>query len=190
MISATNINNQTSFTSVIPVRVFIDGLETTDAQLVKKSCRQLSNLLASPSKNDIQKEIMTTFAHYDKSYVPKFQTGYTCKPSEIFRCVTDFPQNFFITGSQAKELHVLGKSIGVAINSANQRGITTSFDTMVAKRNYGHKLKEILSKTANRLSEISDGIKRPLTLNLNMKSNEKYGLTTFKMQPDSINFNA
>lgn len=188
MISAINSNKQPSFTSVMPVRVFIDGMETTNKKLIQTSCRQLSKMLSSASKNDGQKRIMQTFAQYDKQYIPELSKGYSCKPSEMFKCIVSYPKNFFISGKQAKEIQIAGENVGKALSSSKARGIDISFDLMVARKNYAYTIDSIIAAKSNRLTEINEGSNKPLTLNINMKSNGKYGLSTFKMQPESINF--
>ena len=73
MISAINNNkanyNQ-NFTSVVPVRVKIDGLETFDEKVIRSACRQLSNILAGPTKENEAKKIaaIRTFSNSDPDY--------------------------------------------------------------------------------------------------------------------------
>ena len=53
MISAlNNRSNNPSFTSVVPVRVFIDGLETFNQKNIKTACHQLTSVLVGPAKNN------------------------------------------------------------------------------------------------------------------------------------------
>lgn len=196
MISA--INSTPSFTGVVPVRVFVDGLETFDEKLIKTSCRQLSTILAGPNKTEPKLSLIKKFAQYDKDYdlnkgihgYPKKETHKSIHPSEFFRCVIDRGRTFLITEPQAGILKALGKAIGEEKEACKMRGIKNSFDLMVAKRNYGRKISDFISSAKLRMTEKSENPNKwnPVTLLINMKSNEKYGLSTFKMKLDDINF--
>lgn len=196
MISAVQPKTQPSFTSVIPVRVFIDGLETFDEKLIKTSCRQLSNILAGPSAKEPNLAIIRKFGLFDKHYsVEKGVQGYpkqphhkSIRPSEFFRTIIERGKTFLITGPQAEHLHTLGKAIGSEKQACNERRIADSFDLMVAKRNYGRTIANFLSNAKLRIAEITENSRKMLTLNINMKSNEKYGLSTFKIKLNDINF--
>lgn len=196
MISAVQPKTHPSFTSVIPVKVFIDGLETFDEKLIKSSCRQLSNILAGPSPKEPQLSIVRNFGLYDSHYsIEKGIKGYpkephhkNIRPSEFFRTVIDRGRTFLITGPQAEQLHTLGKAIGNEKQACNERRVVDSFDLMVAKRNYGRTISKIINNSKLRLAEIVENSRKMLTLNINMKSNEKYGLSTFKIKLEDINF--
>lgn len=196
MISAIN-SSQPSFTSVIPVRVFIDGVQTTNEKLIKSSCRQLATVLAGPAKSDKSAAIMRKYAKCDKDYrldlgingYPKAFNHKNLQPSSYFRNIsTEDGRTFFVTGAQAKRLNEFGKAIGQEKKVCNTRQISDSFDLMVAKQNYGNLILDMISDAKSRIFAIVNEKYTPLTLNLGMKSNGKYGLTTFKMNLDDIAF--
>ena len=65
------INNNTTFTSVVPVRVRIDGMEVVDEErYILSACRQLSRILAGPTKEkEITKlAVIRKFAGIDPDY--------------------------------------------------------------------------------------------------------------------------
>ena len=77
MISAINCSQQNniSFTSVVPVRVFIDGMETFNPKNLKYATHKLTSVLAGPAKNDNKKlKIIREFAKYDPDY--NLELGY------------------------------------------------------------------------------------------------------------------
>lgn len=194
MISA--INSTPSFTGVVPVRVLIDGLETFDEKLIKSSCRQLGTILAGPNKTEEKLSIIKKFAKYDKDYdLGKGIHGYpkhhkTIHPSDFFRCIIDRGRTFLVTGPQAEIIKGFGKAVGAEKEACKMRGIKTSFDLVVAQRNYFRKITDFISASRLRMTEKSENPKEwnPVTLVIKMKSNEKYGLSTFKMKPDDIEF--
>lgn len=68
MLSAIN-NNNPSFTSVIPIRVFIDNMESFSPKLTRAATRQLTTTLAGPVKGDSKKyDIIRKFAQRDPDY--------------------------------------------------------------------------------------------------------------------------
>lgn len=198
MISATN-NSNVSFKSVVPVRVFIDGMETIDKKNIKSACRQLSNILAGATK---RYDISDTFAKFDPDYksyfaktgYPKITSGEKPQPSDFFRCIDGGSQMYIFTGNEAFKLRELGKKIGTNRTESKHRNIQNSFDLHTAKRLYANTIMNFLRSTKLRITEYFDNLTgtrygRPVTLNINLTSNGKYGLSTFKMNIDSIEFN-
>lgn len=194
MISA--VNSSPSFKGVVPVRVFIDGLETFDEKLIKSSCRQLSNILAGPSNTEPKLSIIRRFGQYDRDYrvergfhgFPISENHKNVHPSEFFRCIIERGRTFLITGPQAERLHDLGKTIGSERSLARERGLRETFDLRVAKLNYGRAITNYLNNSRIRMTEFIEAKRRPVTLFINMLSNQKYGLSTFKMKLDNILF--
>lgn len=178
MLSA--ITSQQSFNGVVPIRVFIDGMETFDEKLIKSSCRKLSNILISPQKHP---EFAHEYAKYDTQY--KLIDYKNCNPSDIFRCIFDRRGKFLVSGSQANSINIKGKAIGIEKQICKEKGVKTSFDLVQAQKKYYKTISDILSSLKLRLT---DKNKNAVILNINMKSNGKIGLTTFKMQPENISF--
>ena len=185
MISALN-NTNPSFKGVVPVRVFIDGMETFDKSLIQSSCRQLGNILTKEPKTDKAKLIMEHFEKYDPDYSPKMK--FPSKPSDFIRSVIDRGKAFITTGPQTEAIQKYGKMIGEEKRICKERRVINSYDLMVAKKNYGRIISDILSYAQFRMAESTENLWKPVTLNINMKSNGKHGLSTFKTQLDSIDF--
>ena len=186
MISATNNRTNPAFTSVVPVRVFIDGMETFDSSLIKSSCRQLGNVLTKEAKTDKSKTIMEQFAKYDPDFNPKMQ--FPSKPSDFIRVVFDRGRAFLTTGPQTEAIQKYGKLVGDEKRVCKERNVLNSYDLMVAKKNYGRVIADILNYAQFRMAESSEQLHKLVTLNVNMKSNGKHGLSTFKTQLDNIDF--
>lgn len=183
MISA--INNSPAFKGIVPIRVFVDGHETLDPKLVRSASRQLTAALIQPQKTQ-SKAIAELFSKFDPQYK---KGGYPekSKPSDFFRCLIDRRGNFLATGEQALLVNKLGKDIGKEKQVCHERRIHDSLDLIIAKKKYGHTISQILTSTALRLKNAANSM-RPVTLNINMKSNGKYGLSSFKMQLSDILF--
>lgn len=182
--------NCQSFTSSIPARVFIDGLETFDEKLIKSSCRQLSNTLAGNRKNNLITEKFAKYVpDYNKNEASNANLRKNALPSDYMRCIINKNKTYLITGMHADLLKQTGKNIGLERAACKDRGVGYSFDLMVSKQNYGRVVSDLVNNMKIRLREVIDNRQgKPLTLNINMKSNRKYGLKTFKMNLEDINF--
>ena len=199
------INNNTTFTSVVPVRVRIDGMEVVDEErYILSACRQLSRILAGPTKEkEITKlAVIRKFAGIDPDYnllygisgYPKSWNQTNIQPSDYFRHICDDKKrHFFLTGAQAEKLRELGEQIGSARKDCKTRNISNSFDLMTAYGKYWGAIKYFIKHKEFRLTENFDYASNkkfgnPVTLVIDMISNHKYGLTTFKMKLDSVSF--
>lgn len=202
MYSAIN-NKNTSFTSVVPLRVYIDGMETFNQKNIRSACRQLSSTLAGPAGNDSKKiNIVKEFSKFDPDYIIQYGLhGYpklkgqkkNMQPSDYFRCIADDSRSYLFTGEQAKKLRELGKSVGQEQQICKARRIQNSFDLQVAKRNYGFTIANFIRSTKLRLREAFDittkqKTGKPVELNIHMASNGKYAQSNFKMFLDKISF--
>ncbi len=203
MYSAINNNRHPSFTSVIPLRVHIDGMETFNQKNIRSACRQLSSILAGPAGDDQKKiNIIKEFAKHDPDYSIHYGLkGYPnlkgekkkMQPSDYFRCIVDKTKSYLFTGDQAKRLRELGKAVGQEQQICKSRKIPNSFDLQVAKRNYGFTIANFIRSTKLRLRETFDNITKqkigkPMELNIHMTSNGKYAQSNFKMNIDNITF--
>lgn len=204
MISATNQSQSLniSFTSVVPFRVFIDGMETFNKQNLKYAAHKLTATLAGPAKNDNKKlQIIRNFAKHDPDYniefgihgYPKRKNKKNIQPSDYFRCIFDKEGSFLFTGPQAEKLQELGKSIGSEKVCCKSRKISNSFDLQAAKHYYGFVIGNFMRSAKLRIKETFDPLTRikagkPVEMHINMSSNKKYGMKSFKMQLDSIDF--
>jgi hypothetical protein len=196
MISAIQ-NNNPSFTSVIPVRVYIDGLETFDKKLIQSSCRKLSSALVGtkPKRIDIMRTLAQKDPHYklglDGNFVPPARPWSRVKaiPSDFFKYITNKGKTFLFTGEQAIKLGTAGKAIGEETAACKTRGVENSFDLMVAKKNYGNIVQDCLNSPKLRIyDKLVPKKSDPLTLNINMRSNKKYARKDFQIELDNITF--
>ena len=146
MLSA--INSQQTFLGVVPIRVFIDGMETFDEKLIKSSCHKLSNILTSPQKYP---EFAKKYAEYDSQYkLINYKKG---KPSDFFRCIFDRRGKFFVSGKQAEILKEKGKAVGFEKKICKEKGVLNSFDLIVAQKKYWKSISDILSSLKLRLTD-------------------------------------
>lgn len=204
MISAlNNRSNNPSFTSVVPVRVFIDGLETFNQKNIKTACHQLTSVLVGPAKNNEKNlAIIREFAKHDPDYninygfygYPKKFNKKSIQPSEYFRCIADNNNCFIFTGPQAEKLKELGKALGAEKIACKTRNIKNSFDLQAAKRSYRFMIGNYIKSTKLKIKETFDEktrqkLGKPVEMIINMTSNGKAGLKTFKMKLADISFN-
>lgn len=195
--------NSTRFTGTIPVRVFIDGMETFSEKEIKTASRQLTTILTGPLKNNEENmQIAKKFARRDGSYnlsqaingLKRKEHWIKSSPSDFFRVIKNkFNQFLLFTGPQGEEVAKLGEKVGKAKAEAKERNCTQSFDVVVAQKNYEHYLLNTLKNLKLRITEHFDPVTKikqgePVELNILMTSNKKYGQKNFKMKLSDINF--
>lgn len=193
----------TSFKGTIPVRVFIDGMETFQEAPIKNAARQLTTILAGPLHGNEQGlHIARKLAGVDPDYninraIHGFKLPEKWKkatPSDFFRLLkSDDGKFILLTGHQGEQMANLGKALGIARGEAKERNCSNSFDVIVAKRNYESYMKNCLKNLKLRITEIfnrntKQKIGAPIELNIHMTSNKKYGKSTFKMKLSDISF--
>jgi len=204
MISATsNYGYKQTFTSVVPVKVKIDTMETFDSKFVSSACNQLSKILTGPTKqtNTHAISIIRNFAQHDPDYnflnglngFPKLFKKSKVVPSDYFRYVAEHGKHYFITGKQAEIIRNNGIAVGLARHNCKVNEVSDSFDLQFAQKEYWETIKRFITNKKLRLTEdykqaTAEKIGEPVTLVINMKSNGKYGKTTNKMTIDSIEF--
>lgn len=182
------IKNSNTFTSAVPVRVFIDGKESFDEKLIKSSCKELGDMLTNPDLPEEQRNLSKLYAHYDRHYSGNKSFPKKYKQSEFFRYLQYNERAFLITGPQTKYLQRMGAAIGSELKACKEAGIENSFNLTVAKINYRNAIYEILSSRLLRMAEIGENFKKFVTLNIYMKSSGKYKSSSFKMKLDNIRF--
>lgn len=161
MISAV-ANNQPSFKSVVSVKVFYEGMEQTDPDMIRLGFKQLAKTLVGPLKGKTNSQrIAKKFSEHDPDYSIVWGiTGYPplfpdvkTHPSDYFRMIDDIMKTgkmFLVTGPQANRLKELGRKIGAI--KANK--LNMSFDD--AKKEYKNYLNKILYDRKLRLREKFD----------------------------------
>ncbi len=190
----TSINGNLSFTSVVPVRVFVDGMETFNQKLIKSSCHQLNNVLKGPSNSGHKLSIIKKFAQHDPDY--NLQMGYyghDSIASDYFRCITKNNKSYIFTGAQAEVMKKTGKLIGLERKNCKEKNYATNFDLMFARKSYENNIINFLKNPNLRIKEFLNPNTlqksgRPVHLNILMSSNKKYGLASFKTHLDDISF--
>lgn len=200
--------NSPSFTSVIPTKVVIDGREVVNPENVQKGCRKLIETLAGPIKNNQKAQsIAKKLAKIDKDYnYSTAMNGYACKvfenrklvkktASHFFRYINTGGRNFLVTGPQAEMLAKSGKELGLAKSAAKAADKTDTYEQYMAKRTYAELINKITNNKMFRVREGYDAATRKNTdretfLTIFLKSNQKYGKKDFKLEVDTIEFNA
>ena len=191
--------NNISFSGVIPIRVYIDGMETLADKNIRAATRQLTTILAGPAKNSEHSiSIIKKLAVRDPDY--DFSKGYEgfCKikkstPSDFFRIIHDGNRYYLFTGYQGEQIAKLGKEVGNQKATAKYNNGENSFDLYVAKRKYEDYIKTSINNIKLRITEYyikqtRQKTGQPVTLNIFMESNKKYTKTTFKMKLKDIIF--
>lgn len=197
-------NSSPNFSGVIPIRVYIDGMQTFTEKNMKTAAHQLTKILAGPVKNDeFSLNIARKFARKDPDFdLLRAYEGFKLPdkrkkstPSDFFRIIRDKQHNRFylFTGLQGEHTAQLGKKIGIERSAANIRNCPQCFELFVANKNYEAYIKNCLENLKLRITETYNQITRqklgtPIELNILMKSNKKYGTSAFKTKIEDITF--
>lgn len=154
--SINNINSQQnkyktqakpSFTSILPVKVFIDGCPSTDAKNIKKVVRELSEILFHPKNDAKALEIRRVFAERDRDF-----NHIRCsdEKSNVLRNRTIDGLSFLFTGTQAHKLDELGREIGPAkAKSLRVFHTTKTYEVRVKVKGYFDKIKAFIQSNAS-----------------------------------------
>lgn len=196
-------NNSISFSSVIPLKVYIDGMETFGEKNIKAASRQLVKTLTGPIKNKQKETIIAgKLAQKDPDYdfsraiygFIKNNKKEKAVPSDFFRVVRDKNNRYYLlTGKHGEHLADLGKTVGNERYATKNQNCPNSFDLHVAKKNYERFIRECINNLKLRLTEFYNHNTKQkggstVELNIHMESNKKYGKTNFKMNLADITF--
>lgn len=187
-------SSRVNFTSVVPVRVIIDGQTSLRTNNVRRAIREFQSILTNPaSKNDKFIKIKKEFSFKVKDlnyYGEKVQIG------EVVRNIVDPKKGlgYIFTGIHAENLNILGKAIGPEKHKALEiLGTPKSFESSAAVRAYFEKANEFISHAKSRVS----GKINPktmsyegdeLVLNIYAKSVGKPGINGYKFEIDHVEF--
>lgn len=188
--------DKTKFTSVVPMRVYINGKPSADAANIRRATRLLTKVLKGPSgDNEHARHIVKTYAKYDKDYDYRSGClGYNSPTGSLFRNYIDRTQAYFLTGKQAMEIEALGRKIGPAKSDGLYRlGSTKTFESKSRINDYYDRIKYFIQNPVLRIREnISPTTNayegKPLTLNIYTVSDGNYGKKGFQLLLDDIDF--
>ena len=189
----TKLQAAPSFTSVLPVKVSIDGHPSADVKNIRRVLKQLSNILFAP-KNDREKLMRRVFAEHDRSFSliessddkGNVLRNYVPKNSDI---------SYLFTGAQAQALDELGRKIG----PARAKGLRIcknpkTFEAQSRAHQYFDKIMQLIysngtahmSETITPKTRVYQG--RNLGLQIEAKSQGKFDKKGFKVIIDRIIF--
>lgn len=161
--------NNVSFTSVMPLKVFINGKFSAEEADILRATKQLTAVLKGPCGKSPEKlDIIREFAKHDRDYsYERGFLGYKGSTSEFFRR----SDSYFFTGPQAAALDNFGKRIGPAKKEGNNNFTALYFSKM---RNFIDapllRVREFLNKETRQYEG------EPVSLNIYTTSSGKSGL--------------
>lgn len=135
-----------SFKSVIPVKVFIDDLPSTDEKNINRGILRLYNIIFKPAKNKFDSEIKTKFVQFIKDF--KEPSGSDVKK----RCLTSSNDNgkfYLFTGPEAEKLGDLSDEIGWAQREGLIKHDTSkTYEAKAKKKAYFDQIKRFINSNA------------------------------------------
>ena len=184
--------NNVNFTSVVPLKVFIDGMPSTDVANVKKAVVATAKILTSTANgNQKSLSMIRKFIKYDRDF--SYNAG-GCKSGELIRNTVSQGEAYLFTGEHAKVLNELGKKIGpVKSQGLAQFNTTKTFEANTFAKNYFDKMRDFLSYPKIRIKEFINPKTRayegePMELHIHAKSKGQMGKAGFKLDIDAIDF--
>lgn len=170
-----------SFKSVIPVKVFIDDLPSTDLRNINRGILRLYKILSKSVKNNTELEMKTKFLEHVKDF--KLPNSSQAKKASITSS-HDFGKFYLFTGPEAEKLADMSDEIGYAqrdglINHDTSR----TFEAKTRKKEYFEQIKKFINSKAKIREKINPTTKE--------YEGEEIGLcifTTSKGTPGKKNF--
>ena len=191
--SNKNLAQKQSFTSIMPVKVFIDGSPSVDSLNVKRAIRALSEILFQPAKdNQAAKKIKQVFSLHDRDFRHIDGSG---DKSEVLRNRPFNGLSYIFTGKQAEQLDGIGRKIGPAKGRGlDDFGTTKTFEAKALAKEYFEQIEKFIS--SNSKAKIREKINpetgayegNELGLCILTKSQGKPGKKGFKLTVDDIVF--
>lgn len=181
-----------TFTSILPIKVSIDGCPSADAKNIKRVLRQLSNILFNP-QNDKEKLIRSVFAKHDRSF--SLVASSDEKGNVLRNYISkNSPIAYLFTGSQAQALDEIGRQIGKARAKGKRICNTTrNFEAQNKAHQYFNKIMQLIhSNQAAHMCETIDSKRtyrgKKLGLQIEAKSQGVFDKKGFKIMIDRIIF--
>ena len=156
-----------SFTSVIPVKVIANGIETIDEETVRKGCNAVIREISGPirtSENPIIRPaaamLSTMDPHYN--YFLAYSNGYkslnkNSTNSDYFKTIIGKAgHGYIVTGPRVLDIDAAGYEIGKAKKECKELKIETSDRLKNAYWEYQATIKRIGSDGNERIREIFD----------------------------------
>ena len=171
------VNNSTSFTSVIPVKVFYDGLEATSRTNIMRGCQKVIDTMCGPINKTPQFDTaMKYLHHFDKDY-SYYRAVEGFDKIGTVTCTVSDNKGYIFTGKEANALKNYGKEIGNQKRICNELGISESFEHKGAKLSYKDLVKRLISQKSRRIQNVyqegENVISRPVTMEIHMTEPKK-----------------
>lgn len=181
-----------NFTSVVPLKVFINGELQADSQMVKKAVVATSKILANPACGN-QKFIGVKheFMRYDRDFASREGKP---KSGTIIRNFVQNGISYLFTGIHAEQIDKIGRMIGPAKATAKKAYGSTKNQTVSALgRMYYDKIREFISFPKARVREFIDPKTRmyagdEMELRIYAASEGEIGNKNFKINVDKVEF--
>lgn len=157
------VNNNISFTSVIPIKVIANGVESADPETIRKTCNYIVRSLSGPVKYNtpIVQNAAAKLGTMDPDYnhYLAYTRGY-CNQlgginSDYFKIITDRAgRGYIVTGKEVNRFREVGQEIGSAQKECKNFGLTTSKRLQDAYNKYVELISEVGRNINLRLREV------------------------------------
>ena len=200
----TNVNNSPNFKGITPIRVYRNGIEIFDRQIIENTSEKLIKAFGGPLENEYKpaaaqlavRDMDYCYPRAIKGYVDKFRNADEVT-SDFIRVIYDRNnRGYLVTGPMCIDLKALGYNIGVAYKECRSLGLRTSDNLEFARYKYGEYVKNIGNNMCNRVKEAFNrlsgekiGNYQEMRVDISTKPHKVKGKITEKVSIDNISFN-
>lgn len=188
-----NLKANPNFTSIIPVKILIDGDPSVGFRNIKKVTRALSDILFKEIGDNLKAiELKQEFSRYDRDFKDPDGLG---DKSELIRNRVLSGVSYLFTGPQAEQLDTLGRKIGPAKRKGlDNYGTTKTFEAKAFGRDYANQITKFINSnskakiraTINHETGAYQG--EEMFLEIKTTSQGTFGKKNFKLFIDGIKF--
>ncbi|MCI1273503.1 MAG: hypothetical protein LKG27_03605 [Clostridiaceae bacterium] len=194
------IDNRQTFTSIIPIKVYINGKQSVDPKHIQKATKQFINKVFTDSINQNMTPLTKHLAQCDPDFNPNeiaYANMYSkkrCIPSDFIRTIITDGKIYLATGKTADRLEKVGHNIGRSRRMAKDMYVKPedTYEFSNAQDTYGAELKDIINNTRLRLTEgynqYKNRIGKQICLSLNMLSNNATKPSKLKFNLNNVTY--
>ena len=200
----SSTNNSPNFSGITPIRVFNNGVEVLEKDVIKNACSKAIKAFSGPLESKYKPaaaQLAVRDADYSylcatNGYVDRFVKS-DAVPSDYIKAIYDKNgRGYLVTGPMCIDLSALGYNIGLAMKQCKAAGLRTSDALEQAKTQYWDYVKSIGNNMFNRSREAfnkvtgeKSGAYQEMRLDISTKPHKVKGKIVENVSLENISFN-
>ena len=199
----SKVNNSPNFNGITPIRVFNNGVEVLEKDIIRNACSKAIKAFSGPLEEKYKpaaaqlavRDMDYSYLSATKGYVDRFIKE-DAVPSDYIKIIYDrSDRGYLVTGPMCIDLSALGYRIGLAMKECKQLGLSTSNTLEAAKAEYwdyvkqiGNNMRNRTREAFNRLSGEKVGNLQEIRLDISTKPHNVKGKVAEKVTLENISF--